>query len=200
MRTSAPKSRAMICAVSASSVELIVSIIRRSSSFFRTSLTLISSLSAEILDRHALGERDEFGDRRRRRRLHRHVRTLVAASRGPLRPRRPSDETAAAPPYLAAADPAGTDARAVTAADAGHRAADAPPSADEPIVPGREPAGAGAAGRVGAGADCVGRNDGPLRHRPGGGRFAGERVFNTQPPRRRHQAAGRTRGDRRGRR
>jgi hypothetical protein len=46
MSTSAPKSRAMSCAVSASSVELMVIIMRRSINFFMTSFALTSSLSA----------------------------------------------------------------------------------------------------------------------------------------------------------
>ena len=47
--TSAPNSRAIIVAVSESSVVLIVIIRRFSSSFFRTSLTFTSSLSARSL-------------------------------------------------------------------------------------------------------------------------------------------------------
>jgi hypothetical protein len=46
MSTSAPKSRASVCAVSVSSVELIVIIMRRSRIFFIRSLTFTSSLSA----------------------------------------------------------------------------------------------------------------------------------------------------------
>ena len=59
--TSAPNSRAIIDAVSSSSVLLIVIISRRSISLRSTSLALTSSLVGEIGDRHPFGQRDRRG-------------------------------------------------------------------------------------------------------------------------------------------
>ncbi len=61
---SAPNSRAIIAAVSVSSVELMVSIIRFEASSGTSPLHL--ELVGEVLDRHALGQRDELRDGRRR--------------------------------------------------------------------------------------------------------------------------------------
>ena len=66
--TSAPNSRAIIVAVSVSSVWLIVIISRFISSLARTSFDADVELVREILHGHALGERDRARDRRRRRR------------------------------------------------------------------------------------------------------------------------------------
>ena len=170
--TSAPKSRAIICAVSASSVELIVIIMRRSISFFRTSLTLTSSLSARSLTRHAFGERDELGDRRRRLLRHRHRTADRRGARDAPRARagRP-ERRAGAGRAVRRPRRAGrrTDESAATAADAGRRAAARGRRHRRARRPAGRRAGGAAPGRVGAGGACCGRMTG----RGGTGRAAG---------------------------
>ena len=99
-------------------------------------------------------------------------------------------------PGGAAARQARTDGSAATAADAGRQAADAPTAIDRPHGgrPLSRRAAAAAAGRVGAGGACCGRMTGRVRQRPRGRRFAGQRIFDAQPPRRRHEPARRGRG------
>ena len=74
--TSAPKLAASIFAVSRSIAELMVIIIRRSSSAFKRVLDANLETIRQVLHRHAFGEGDGAGDRRRRRRRRGGLRTL----------------------------------------------------------------------------------------------------------------------------
>ena len=181
---------------------------RRSISFFRTSLALTSSLVGEIGDGHALGERDGARHRRRRsgrERLHLHARALIAARTAGTR-RRPvasaddSRDGHARPRRLRSAG------SAATAAAAGRprrltRRQRARPLRRRAAAP----AAAGAPGRVPAGrlrlpvAACGGAAGAcrrPDEHRPArrrGRRLSGSRILDAQPHGRRHDASGRRR-------
>ena len=140
--TSAPKSRAIICAVSASSVELMVIIIRRSISFFRTSLALTSSLSARSLtvmpSASVMSLVIGGGASLRHRHATADRRGASTAAAGPRAGTVAARRTVRQPGGRGPARPAPTDGSAATAADAARRAADAADGDDRAArAPGR---------------------------------------------------------------
>ena len=196
--TSAPKSRAIICRR--------VRVERRVDGHHHAAvhellqdvLDLDLELVGEVLDRHAFGQRDELGDR---------AAAPPATSASTADRRGASSAAGADRPGGTARRPGGRHAGR-TARRAGRRrpdrlrrqrtrAAERRPRrrAIAGRMRGRARGRRAAArpGRVGAGGACCGRIDGPLRHRPRGRRFAGQRILDAQPARRRHQPAGRPR-------
>ena len=125
--TSAPNSRAIIVAVSVSSVELMV-IISRFISSFEHVLDADVELVRQVLHRHAFGERDGARDRRRRRRHRRRRRAAALAAlapdgRWPDRAAASADATAC--PAAADTDPGRGGMPGCWRAESAARAADA---------------------------------------------------------------------------
>ena len=193
--TSAPKSRAMI--VRGLRVERRVDGHHHAAihELLQHVLGLDLELVGEVLDRHAFGQRDELGDRRRRlaasagidgrssRRAPTTATTRSSRTGGCCRMGR-GGRASGRP----ARDCGWPDGPAATAAAAVRRAADGRATSGRGRMTGGRARRPGADGRRPRRRRrrLLRPNDRTLRQRPRGRRFAGQRVFDAQTPRRRH--------------
>ena len=174
----------------------MVSIIRRSMSFFRTSLTLSSSLSARSLTVMPSASVMRLGDRRRRFLRHRHRRAIVttqSSTRGPRagRSERRGWPIGRLPGRPGTCWPAAESAE--TAAAAARRAAAARDGIVGRIAPGRAATAAGTPGACGRGRLRLRANRWTHRQRTRCRRLACHRVFDAQVVASVARAAGRSR-------